>query len=91
MNAEYLSPVAFDLSGLLLIQTVQGDVVIRFLGLHKTRIDGLIIGEKPANEAFTAFGQGEELMEFVLERGGQCRFKHLADGEAGAKRESCGT
>src|SRR5271163_2856601 len=54
LNPEYLATLAFDVVGSLVIQAVQSGIMISFLGLHKARVNGLIVGYEAVatNQAF---------------------------------------
>ena len=69
LHPEYLATLAFDLVGSLLIQAVQGGIMVYFLGLHKARVDGLIVEYEAVatNQAFTLLCERKNLLRFGFE------------------------
>ena len=69
LNPEHLATFAFDLVGSLLVQAIQGGIMVCFLGLHKARVNGLIVEYEAVstNQAFALLCQSENLLGLPLE------------------------
>src|SRR5271170_6554185 len=69
LNPEHLSTFAFNLISSLLIQAVQGGIMVCFLGFRKARVDGLIVGYEAVatNQAFAFLCQSEDQPGLLLE------------------------
>src|SRR6267378_4657775 len=69
LNPKHLATFAFDFIGRLVIQAVQGGIMVCFLGLHKARVNGLIVEYEAVatNQASAFLCQSENLLGFLLQ------------------------
>jgi hypothetical protein len=69
LNPVDLATLPLDLIGGLVIQAVEIGVVVCFPGLHKARVEGLILGCEPVstNQAPPLLGECEDLLRLLLE------------------------
>jgi len=68
-NAADLATPVFDPVSHLVVQAVKIGIVVRFLWLHKSRVNGLVFRYETLspNQAFPLLGEGENLPGFLLQ------------------------